>query len=229
MATSLSVFSFPKNVISIDHDEARRRMVEQDLRQRDITDEKVLKAMSTVPRHKFVLPRYESNAYADSPLPIREKQTISQPYIVALMTQSARLRPSDRVLEIGTGSGYQAAVLAEVAKEVYTIEIVETLAKEAGELLEELGYSNVKVRYGDGYKGWAEASPFDAILITAAAPKIPRPLIEQLKISGRLVMPLGPRGFYQELIVFTKTESGLERKFITGVAFVPMTGEVQKD
>jgi len=203
-------------------------MVEIDLKGRGITDSAVLDAMGRVPRHEFVNPEYRDLAYADSALPIQHNQTISQPYIVALMTQSARLQPTDRVLEIGAGSGYQAAVLAEIVKEVYSIEIVESLAEQAARRLRQLGYDNVNVRHGDGYQGWKEAAPLDAILITAAAPEIPEALIEQLNVGGRIVMPLGDHHLYQDLILLTKTKDGLSREFITGVVFVPMTGEIRR-
>lgn len=202
-------------------------MVENQLMLRDIHDTAVLNAMLKVPRHLFVLPQYKHRAYSDSALPIEGNQTISQPYIVALMTQSAQLKKNDRVLEIGTGSGYQAAVLAEIAKQVYTIEIIEPLYKQASHLLK--NRDNVFTKFGDGYQGWQEHSPFDAILITAAAPRIPTPLVEQLKIGGRLVLPLGKGPFSQDLLVLTKKEDGsLEKKYITAVVFVPMTGEVRR-
>jgi len=203
-------------------------MVDRHLKPRGITDERVLAAMRKVPRHEFVEPEYRDKAYIDSALPIQEGQTISQPYIVALMTESARLREGDRVLEVGTGSAYQAAVLAEIAGEVYTIEINEALARQAARRLAAMGYANVRARQGDGYLGWGEAAPFDAILITAAAPRVPEPLIEQLRPGGRLVMPLGSSPFAQELVVLTKKENGVEREVIAGVAFVPMTGEIRK-
>jgi len=202
-------------------------MVDVDLRGRDIVDLRVLNAMLKVPRHEFVTEDYRNQAYADYPLPIGNNQTISQPYIVALMTQSAHLHPEGRVLEIGTGSGYQAAVLSELVKEVYTIEIVETLAHDARSELERLGYENVKVKHGDGYQGWEEFAPFDAILLTAAAPKIPQPLIDQLNEGGRIILPLGGK-LVQRLIRITKIKDELKREEITGVRFVPMTGEVRQ-
>ncbi len=206
----------------------RVRMVETQLRNRDITGPRVLDAMGRVPRHEFVIPAHRARAYEDRALPIRENQTISQPYIVALMTQSAALKPTDRVLEVGTGSGYQVAVLGELVHEVYSIEIVESLAREAAALLDELGYSNIHVKHGDGYKGWKEHAPFDAILITAAAPRLPKPLIDQLAVGGRLVVPLDNVLLHQDLVRFTKTRDGLARDKITGVQFVPMTGEIRQ-
>ena len=205
---------------------ARERMVKNDIEDRGIHDPAVLGAMLKVPRHLFSGSQNIKVAYSDSALPIAENQTISQPYVVALMTSTAELSSTDTVLEVGTGSGYQAAVLGEVVWKVYSIEIIETLALESRERLRKLGYKNIKVKHGDGYRGWIEAAPFDAIIITAAAPKIPEPLIEQLKTGGRLVMPLGKNHTPQELIVLTKTKSGLKRKVVTKVAFVPMTGEI---
>tara|TARA_B100001964_G_scaffold60132_1_gene68200 strand:- start:7200 stop:7829 length:630 start_codon:yes stop_codon:yes gene_type:complete len=202
-------------------------MVKNDIEGRAISDPAVLRAMLKVPRHLFAGSKNIDVAYSDSALPIKENQTISQPYVVALMTATAELTSTDKVLEIGTGSGYQAAVLGEIVKEVYSIEIIETLARESSKLLHELGYKNIKVKHGDGYQGWKEKSPFDAILITAAAPKIPEPLTDQLKTGGRLVMPLGETRTSQELIVLTKTENGLDKRFVTRVVFVPMTGEVR--
>jgi protein-L-isoaspartate(D-aspartate) O-methyltransferase len=184
--------------------------------------------MLRVPRHLFVEPDYVKFAYSDSALPIEGDQTISQPYVVAMMTEAAQLDANDKVLEVGTGSGYQAAVLGEIVHEVYTIEIIEPLAQKAGELLNQLDYTNIKVKHGDGYHGWDEAAPYDAILITAAAPKIPQPLVDQLKIGGHLIMPLGSMSHAQNLVVLTKTKEGLERRLITGVVFVPMTGKVRE-
>ena len=203
-------------------------MVESDIESRGIRDRAVLDAMLRVPRHLFIEPDYVKFAYSDSALPIEEDQTISQPYVVAMMTEAAQLDANDRVLEVGTGSGYQAAILGEIVHEVYTIEIIEPLARKAGELLNQLEYTNIKVKHGDGYRGWDEAAPFDAILITAAAPEIPQPLVDQLKIGGHLVMPLGNTSRAQNLVVLTKTKEGLERRLITGVVFVPMTGEIRK-
>ncbi len=202
-------------------------MVDVDLLGRDIRDPRVLAAMLKVPRHQFVTADFQGQAYADAPLPIGKDQTISQPYIVALMTQAARLRPTDRVLEIGTGSGYQAAVLAEIVKEVYTIEIIESLADDSRDRLQRLGYDNVTVKHGDGYRGWEEFAPFDAILLTAAAPKIPKPLMDQLKEGGRMILPLEGI-FFQNLIRMTKDRGQWKREEITGVRFVPMTGTVRK-
>jgi protein-L-isoaspartate(D-aspartate) O-methyltransferase len=185
--------------------------------------------MRTVPRHVFVRSTEQRLAYEDRPLPIGYQQTISQPYIVAFMTEALQLTRNSKVLEIGTGSGYQAAVCAEIAQEVYSIEIVEELAKIAKKRLKELGYRNVVTKYGDGFFGWKEHAPFDAIIGTAAAGRIPEPLIEQLKPGGRMILPYGsPRGF-QYLVLVTKDKDGkISRKNIMPVRFVPMTGEVQK-
>jgi protein-L-isoaspartate(D-aspartate) O-methyltransferase len=216
--------------ISTDDMAAQRlRMVMEQIIRRGIRDEKVLEAMKKIPRHLFVNESLRSRAYGDYPLPIGEGQTISQPYVVALMTEALNLKPSDRVLEIGTGSGYQAAVLAEIVKEVYTIEIRERLAKRAERLLNKLGYRNIKVKYADGYFGWKEYAPFDAIIITASANHIPSPLIKQLKKGGRLIIPLGSTVYYQTLTLVTKRDDGeLDVEQMGGVAFVPMIGEVQK-
>jgi protein-L-isoaspartate(D-aspartate) O-methyltransferase len=203
----------------------REDMVRNQIVARGIKDKGVIEVMSRVPRHEFVPPIYRKLAYTDGPLPIGEGQTISQPYIVALMTELLQLKGEEKVLEIGTGSGYQAAILAELVKEVYTIEIIESLARAAEERLNRLGYRNIKVKYGDGYLGWPEASPFDAIIVTAAPEHIPQPLIEQLKMGGRMVIPVGEE--YQELLLVTKTEQGTEIKKIIPVIFVPMRGKAQ--
>ncbi|MHC4167079.1 MAG: protein-L-isoaspartate(D-aspartate) O-methyltransferase [Planctomycetota bacterium] len=209
--------------------EERARMVSWQIEARAVKDPNVLKAMRVVPRHAFVRTTEQRYAYADSPLPIGLKQTISQPYIVAFMTEALKLNHGSKVLEIGTGSGYQAAICAEIAGKVYTIEIVEQLAKSAKKRLKELGYPNVFVKAGDGFFGWKENAPYDAIIGTAAAGRVPEPLIEQLKPGGRMILPEGsPRGS-QYLIVITKDKEGkLRRKNVMPVRFVPMTGEVQK-
>ena len=207
----------------------RAAMVKTQLAERDITNKTVLAAMGRVPRHRFVLPRWEAAAYDDGPLPINAGQTISQPYIVALMTQLADPKPGDRVLDIGTGSGYQAAVLAELGAEVYSIEIIPELADEAKKRLEDLKYDKVTVRAGDGYRGWPEKAPFKAIILAAAAPKVPEPLIAQLAAGGKLVIPVGEEGGVQELLVITRQPDGsVKRETVAPVAFVPMTGEVRK-
>jgi len=204
----------------------RRRMVDVQIAAREITDERVLEVMRRVPRHLFVPESQRESAYADWPLQIGEGQTISQPYIVALMTQLARPKPESRALDVGTGSGYQAAVLAELCREVYSIEIIESLAADAGRRLAELGYRNVEVRCGDGYRGWPEHAPFDVIILAAAPSHIPEPLVEQLAPGGRLVLPVG--GWSQELVVVEKQDDGTTRQWNEiGVVFVPMTGEAQ--
>lgn len=206
----------------------RKRMVDEQLKARDITDPLVLKVMGEIPRHLFVLQRDRKFAYTDNALPIEEGQTISQPYIVALMTQHLSIHKGDRVLEIGTGSGYQAAVLALLADQVYSVEIKEDLAKRASRLLKELNYDNVFVKVGDGYMGWKEHAPYDAIIITCAANRIPPLLFEQLKEGGRLVMPLENNPLYQTLIMVTKRHGKPDIKRITDVRFVPMVGEIKK-
>jgi len=204
----------------------RKVMVDQQLKSRDIRDRHVLQAMGDVPRHLFVPAEHRELAYEDSPLPIGESQTISQPYIVAFMTQAALLKPTDRVLEIGTGSGYQAAILSRLVKEVYTIEIIESLSKQAQKVIGDLKYGNIRFRVGDGYRGWPEAAPFDAILVTAAPDHVPQPLVDQLKAGGRLVLPVGDH--WQELLRIVRTEKGTRKETLLPVRFVPMTGEAQK-
>jgi protein-L-isoaspartate(D-aspartate) O-methyltransferase len=207
----------------------RREMVEKQIRGRGIRDPRLLAAMGKAPRHLLVDVSLRSQAYSDHPLPIGEGQTISQPYVVALMTEELRLSPSDRVLEIGTGSGYQAAVLAEMVREVYSVEIRKGLAEHAARRLKELGYGNVCVKYADGYFGWPEHAPFDAIIITAAVNHIPPPLLRQLKEGGRLILPLGSTVFYQTLTLVTKLKGGELSMAQKGeVVFVPMTGKAGK-
>ena len=206
----------------------RQRMVEHDLKARGIRDGRVLKVMGEIPRHLFVDERYRSQAYADHPLPIEEGQTISQPYVVALMTETLKPGSSDRVLEIGTGSGYQAAVLAGIVREVYSVEIRKALSDRAAARLRALGYKNVTIKYADGYFGWPEHAPFDAIIVTCAANHIPAPLIKQLKEGGRLILPLGSTTYFQTLTLVAKKAGQTDVQHLTGVAFVPMTGEAQK-
>ncbi len=208
--------------------QARKNMVADQLAARDITDGKVLDVMGKVPRHLFVSSKFQSLAYSDRPLPIDEGQTISQPYIVALMTQLLRLKPGDNVLEIGTGSGYQAAVLTYFTDKVYSIEIRENLAKKASETLKRLRYDQVRVKWADGYFGWKEAAPFDAIIVTCAANHIPPPLLDQLKEGGRLIIPLGSTLYYQTLTLITKKNGKPSVQHVSGVTFVPMTGKVQE-
>jgi protein-L-isoaspartate(D-aspartate) O-methyltransferase len=200
-------------------------MVADQMVARGVRDPATLAAMRTVPRHEFVPPTMVDVAYEDRPLPIGEEQTISQPYIVAAMTELAQLGPTSRVLEIGTGSGYQTAVLASITPHVYSIEIVEPLAQRAAAILHKLGYGDVQLRVGDGHAGWPSAAPFDAILITAAPPAVPQSLLEQLAIGGRMVVPVGTED--QELLVLTRTPRGIERQSVFGVRFVPMTGSAQ--
>jgi len=201
----------------------RERMVETQIKARGVKEPRVLTALLKVERHLFVPKDLHPNAYSDQPLPIGEGQTISQPYIVALMTELLELKGGDKVLEVGTGSGYQAAILAELAKEVYSIEIIEKLASSAETLLLDLGYKNIKVKTGDGYLGWPEAAPFDAIIVTCAPDHIPRLLIDQLKEGGRMVIPVGE--FTQELKKIVKRGGKLETTNVIPVIFVPMTGE----
>lgn len=206
---------------------ARQRMVQFQLSHRDITDPEVLKAMGRIPRHEFVPENVIHEAYDDHPLPIGHNQTISQPYIVALMTQLARPRADSRALDIGTGSGYQAAVLAELCREVYSIEIIEPLAASAAERLKRLGYTNVVVRAGDGYRGWPEKAPFDVIIVAAAPDHVPQPLVDQLAVGGRLVIPVG-RGQQDLLVIEKQPDGSIRRQSVAPVLFVPMTGEAQR-
>ena len=198
----------------------RRQMVDYQLRDRGIQDERVLTAMSKVPRHQFVGLFWRDFAYSDRPLPIGHQQTISQPYIVAYMTEAAKISTEDKVLEIGTGCGYQAAVLGEIAKQVYSIEIIPQLAARARQTLSQLGYENIEVKTGDGYQGWSEHAPYDAIIVTAAPKHIPQPLIDQLATNGKMVIPVGT--WYQDIVVLTKTQDRVVKKKTIPVRFVPM-------
>ncbi len=205
---------------------ARQRMVAEQLAGpgRNITNTRVLAVMGRIPRHEFVPERLRADAYEDHPLPIGHGQTISQPYIVAFMTEQLEPKPTDRVMEVGTGSGYQAAVLAELVARVYTIEIVEDLARRAATDLKRLGYTNVQVRAGDGYRGWPEAAPFDAIIVTCAPDRVPQTLVDQLKDGGRMIIPVGHM-WNQELVVLRKQGGKLEQHAVLPVSFVPMTGD----
>jgi protein-L-isoaspartate(D-aspartate) O-methyltransferase len=199
-------------------------MVEFDIERRGVAEPEVLRAVREVPRHEFVLAEYQSMAYADRPLPIGFGQTISQPYIVAVMTELLRIKPSDRVLEVGTGSGYQAAILAELTDEVYSVEVIEELHLRASETLQRLNY-RVNTKHGDGYFGWEEHAPFDAIVVTAAPDHIPQPLVQQLGDGGRLVIPVGPKGAFQTLWLVEKQGDKVTSRDVMGVVFVPLTGE----
>jgi len=208
------------------YDALREAMVRNQVMHRGISDSAVLAALRKVPRHLFMPEQYRREAYEDYPLPIGEGQTISQPYIVALMTQMLEIKPGCKVLEIGTGSGYQAAVLAEMGADVYTIEILPALAEQARDRLRELGYAGVHVLVGDGYRGYLAAAPFDAVIVTAAPEKIPQPLVDQLKVGGRLVVPIGK--YTQELILVRKGENGTTTENMLPVRFVPMVGEAER-
>lgn len=216
-------FGIPGNFM-----QAVRQMVEKDLKARGISDPTVLKAMGKVKRHLFIDEEYQEQAYDDHPLPIDEGMTISQPYIVALMTETLKIKPGEKVLEVGTGSGYQAAVLSELTDEVYSVEIKKKLAENARRNLDKNGYVNVKTKHGDGYFGWEEYAPFDAIMISCAVKRIPSPLLEQLKEGGRMVLPIGDTTYYQDLI-FARKDKGVKITHICGVRFVPITGEAAKD
>ena len=204
----------------------RERMVREQIAGRGVRDPRVLAALSRVPRHELVPEQMRAHAYEDRPLPIGHDQTISQPYVVAYMTEQLQLRGDERVLEVGTGSGYQAAVLAELAREVYSIEIVAALGERARADLTRLGYRNVEIRVGDGYRGWPEQAPFDAIIVTAAPGHVPQPLIDQLAVGGRLVLPVG--GFDQELLRIERDADGIRRERLIDVRFVPMRGEAEQ-
>jgi len=205
-----------------DYEAVRKKMVATTIKERGVEDARVLAVMEKVPRHEYVPKRWRFLAYSDRPLPIEAEQTISQPYIVALMTELMAPKSTDKVLEIGTGSGYQAAVLAELVKEVYTIEIIPQLAQSAGKRLQRLGYKNIHVKCGDGYYGWPEKGPFDGIIVTCGAPKVPPALFEQLKEGGRMVIPVG-KG-YQKLMLIRKKNGKMVMKFVTDVIFVPLVG-----
>jgi protein-L-isoaspartate(D-aspartate) O-methyltransferase len=219
----------PDLAISTDvFEKKRQEMVEKDIKGRGVKDQRVLSAMLIVQRHLFVDEGQQNKAYNDHPLPIGEGQTISQPYVVALMTEAIDLKGNERVLEIGTGSGYQAAILAEIVQEVFTIEIKKGLHEMVKARLQKLGYSNIQVKHGDGYYGWESHAPFDVIMVTASANHIPPPLLAQLKEGGRLIIPLGSTVFYQNLTLVKKEKGKHTIKELGGVAFVPMTGQAQK-
>ena len=217
----LLILAMAKNPQDPDYYQLRQKMVNEQIIARGVRTESVIKAMQKVERHLFVPEQYRNFAYSDRPLPIGEGQTISQPYIVALMTELLDLKKSDKVLEIGTGSGYQAAILAEICDSVYTIEIIPSLGKQAQALLRELGYHNIHCKIGDGYLGWPEHAPYDGIIVTCAPSKIPQPLKEQLAEGGRMVIPVGAT-YTQELVLVTKTKGKLIQKSVTPVRFVPM-------
>jgi protein-L-isoaspartate(D-aspartate) O-methyltransferase len=204
----------------------RELMVRQQIAARGVRDQRVLQALRDVPRHLFVPPQMQPYAHLDNPLPIGHEQTISQPYIVGFMTEALKLKPEDRVLEVGTGSGYQAAILSVLAREVYSIEIIEPLAAEASKRLRQLGYANVHVRAGDGYRGWPAAAPFNAIIVTAAPGHVPQPLLDQLAPGGRLIVPVGKNS--QTLTRISRTSTGFKTERLLAVRFVPMTGEAEK-
>jgi len=222
------IFSASLDAIAADYSKQREAMVEEQIISRGVKDPSVISAMRKVERHLFAPLLLRWRAYEDGPLPIGHGQTISQPYIVAFMTEALDLGSSDKVLEIGTGSGYQAAILAEIAKQVYTIEILKPLAEMSEKRLKDLGYTNIKVKHGDGYLGWPEYAPFDKIIVTAAPDEIPMELVNQLKVGGKMVIPVG--SFFQELYLITKNEQGFMKKAILPVRFVPMVkGSKLKD
>lgn len=221
----LANFSIPEDDNNV-YAQKRWEMVETQIISRGIRDSKLIRAMLKIPRHKFVPENLRDIAYGDNPLPVGIEQTISQPYIVALMTELLRLNSGEKVLEVGTGSGYQTAILAEMRCKVYTIEILEPLSEKAQQVLKSLGYEDIHYKIGDGYRGWPQFAPFDAIIVTAAPDHMPQPLIEQLNTNGRMIIPVGAQ--YQELLLIKKTDKGTDMKTITPVRFVPMTGEAQK-
>jgi protein-L-isoaspartate(D-aspartate) O-methyltransferase len=227
-ALTLGVVPEQEAAVADRYADARREMVARQLKGRDIRNERVLDAMGRVPRHEFVPALLRGAAYADRPLPIGHDQTISQPYIVAFMTQALDPKPSDRVLEIGTGSGYQAAVLAELVAKVYTVEIVAPLGERARADLARLKYANVIVKVGDGYEGWPEHAPFDAIIVTCSPTKIPTPLVAQLRDGGRMIIPVGDQASGQELVLLDKRGGQVEQRGVLPVRFVPMTGKAQE-
>jgi protein-L-isoaspartate(D-aspartate) O-methyltransferase len=206
--------------------EIRSAMVQNQIKARGVRDNRVLEAMREVPRHLFVPDKYQGDAYRDEPLPIGSGQTISQPYIVAYMTEQLDLEGDERVLEIGTGSGYQAAILAELSDSVFTIEIIPELSEKARQVVESLGYRNVQFKVGDGYQGWPEKAPFDAVIVTAAPDHVPQPLLDQMGTDGRMMIPVGD--FFQELYLIRKTKRGFKKERKLPVRFVPMTGESDK-
>ncbi len=229
--TLLALFAVSVSLAGASGDFSRLRsnMVSGQIEARGVEDPRVLEAMRKVPRHLFVPESDRHLSYRDHPLPIGEGQTISQPYIVAFMTETLQLQSDDRVLEIGTGSGYQAAVLAEIVREVYTIEIIESLGKRARRILEKLGYKNVHVKIGDGYKGWPEMAPFDAVIVTCAPHRIPTPLVEQLAEGGRMIIPVGETGGVQNLVKGVKRGDKLETRGVLPVRFVPMLRSTPED
>jgi len=228
LVATLACLSCDRAVTSVpDFAALRERMVKEQIGGRGVTDARLLAAMRKVPREEFIPENVRGRSYTDGPVPIGYNQTISQPYIVAFMTEQLRPQPTDRVLEIGTGSGYQAAILSELVAEVYAIEIVESLGKRAEATLQRLGYKNVHVKIGDGYKGWSEAAPFDAIIVTCAPDHVPQPLVAQLKEKGRMIIPVGESAA-QQLYRLHKENGELKREAVLPVMFVPMTGEAQK-
>jgi protein-L-isoaspartate(D-aspartate) O-methyltransferase len=221
LAISLCLASGPVDEAT----QAERRQALYQLLKKEISDKRVLAAILKVPRHRFVPERYQGQAYANHPLPIGESQTISQPFIVAYMTQALKLSGKEKVLEVGTGSGYQAAVLAETAGEVYSVEIIESLSQRAGKVLRKLGYKNVHLKVGDGFDGWREHAPYDAVMVTAAPAQVPPPLVKQLKEGGRLSIPVGKSAWDQDLITYVKRKGRLVQVDSLPVRFVPMTGK----